>query len=206
MQGGAKAGAFFHRDRVTDCEDENKQNTDPKKQTEDHQHSAKAVRYQRLPTLSFGGDYGVIGVTNGLYHGEFTAQGKLQFPIFEEASLRGEREVADAQVSRIQSQIANLRVTIDQQIRDSLLDVQSSAELVKVARSNVDLSTQELQDATERFTAGVTDNLPVVEAQASLAAAQTRQVQSEFQYNQSKLALARNIGVMETQYKAYLGR
>jgi len=175
-------------------------------QLEVNQHSAKAVRYQRLPTLSFGGYYGVIGVTNGLYHGDFTAQGKLQFPIFEEASLRGEREVADAQVSRIQAQIANLRVTIDQQIRDSLLDVQSSAELVKVARSNVDLSTQELQDATERFTAGVTDNLPVVEAQATLAAAQTRQVQSEFQYNQSKLALARNIGVVETQYKAYLGR
>jgi hypothetical protein len=31
-------------------------------------------------------------------------------------------------------------------------------------------------------------------------------VQSEFQYNQSKLALARSIGVVETQYKTYLGR
>jgi outer membrane protein TolC len=170
------------------------------------QHSAKAIRYQRLPTLAFGGFYGVLGETHGLYHGDFTAQGKLEFPIFEEGSLRGEREVADAQISRIRAQIANLRVAIDQQIRDSLLDVQSSAELVKVARSNVDLSTQELKDATDRFTSGVTDNLPVVEAQATLAAAQTRQVESEFQYNQSKLALARNIGVVETEYKAYLGR
>jgi outer membrane protein TolC len=170
------------------------------------QHSAKAIRYQRLPTLAFGGFYGVLGETQGLYHGDFTAQGKLEFPIFEEGSLRGEREVADAQISRIRAQIANLRVAIDQQIRDSLLDVQSSAELVKVARSNVDLSTQELKDATDRFTSGVTDNLPVVEAQATLAAAQTRQVESEFQYNQSKLALARNIGVVETEYKAYLGR
>jgi outer membrane protein TolC len=175
-------------------------------QLEADQHSARAVRYQRLPTLAFGGDYGVIGQTGGLYHGDFTAQGKLEFPIFQEGSLRGEREVADAQVSRIRAQIANLRDTMDQQIRDSLLDVQSSTELVKVARSNVELSSQELKDATERFTSGVTDNLPVVQAQATLAAAQTRQVQSEFQYNQSKLALARNIGVVETQYKAYLGR
>ncbi len=140
------------------------------------QHSAKAIRYQRLPTLAFGGYYGVLGVTNGLYHGNFVAQGKLEFPIFEEGSLRGEREVANAQISRIRSQIANLRVAIDQQIRDSLLDVQSSAELVKVARSNVELSTQELKDATDRFTSGVTDNLPVVQAQATLADAQTRQV------------------------------
>jgi outer membrane protein TolC len=169
-------------------------------------HSAKAIRYQRFPTLAFGGFYGVLGETHGLYHGDFTAQGKLEFPIFEEGSLRGEREVADAQISHIRAQIANLRVAIDQQIRDSLLDVQSSAELVKVARSNVELSTQELKDATDRFTSGVTDNLPVVEAQATLAAAQTRQVASEFQYNQSKLALARNIGVVETEYNAYLGR
>jgi outer membrane protein TolC len=170
------------------------------------QRSAKAIRYQRLPTLAFGGFYGVLGETHGLYHGDFTAQGKLEFPIFEEGSLRGEREVADAQISRVRSQLANLRVAIDQQIRDSLLDVQSSAELVKVARSNVELSTQELKDATDRFTAGVTDNLPLVEAQATLAAAQTRQIESEFQYNQSKLGLARNIGIVETEYKAYLGR
>jgi outer membrane protein TolC len=170
------------------------------------QHSAKAVRYQRFPTLAFGGFYGVLGETHGLYHQDFVAQGKLEFPIFEEGSLRGEREVANAQISRVRAQIANLRVAIDQQIRDSLLDVQSSAELVKVARSNVALSTQELKDATDRFTSGVTDNLPVVQAQATLAAAETRQVESEFQYNQSKLALARNIGIVETEYKAYLGR
>ena len=175
-------------------------------QLEVAERSSKAVRYQRFPTLAFGGFYGVLGQTTGLYHGDFTAQGKLQFPIFEEASLRGEREVASAQISQIRAQIANLRVTMDQQIRSSMLDVQSSAELVKVAQSNVELSKQEQSDAEERFRAGVTDNLPLVEAQATLSAAQSRLIQSEFQYNQSKLMLARNIGVVETQYKAYLGR
>lgn len=175
-------------------------------QLEVSERSAKAVKYQRLPTLALGGYYGVLGETRGLYHGDYVAEGKLQFPIFQEASLRGEGEVANAQISRNHAQIANLRVTIDQQIRSSMLDVQSSAELVKVARSNVDLSTQELKDATDRFTSGVTDNLPVVEAQATLAAAQTNQVESEYQYNQSKLSLARDIGVVETQYKSYLGQ
>jgi outer membrane protein TolC len=175
-------------------------------QLEVAERSAKAVRYQRFPTLGFGGYYGVLGETHGLYHGDFAAQGNLRFPIFEEASLRGEREVADAQISQLRSQITSLRVTMDQQIRSSMLDVQSSAELVKVAQSNVELSKQEFSDAEERFRAGVTDNLPLVEAQATLAAAQSRLIQSEFQYNQSKLMLARNIGVVETQYKTYLGR
>ena len=175
-------------------------------QIEVARYTAKAVHYQRFPTLAFGGYYGVIGETTGLYHGDFIAQGKLQFPIFQEASLRGESEVASAQISKVKSQIASLRIDIDEQIRASMLDVQSSSELVKVARSNVDLSTQELSDASDRFTAGITDDLPLVQAQATLAAAQNRLVQSEFQYNQSKLALARSIGVVETQYKTYLGR
>jgi outer membrane protein TolC len=165
-----------------------------------------AVRAERLPTLSFNGYYGVLGEISGLYHGVFAATGKVSVPVFEEGQLRGEREVADAQVIGLRQQIESLRVAIEAEIRASMLDVESSNELVKVARSNVALATQELQDATDRFTAGVDDNLPVVQAQAVLAAAQSQLVNTLYQYNQSKLQLARNTGVVESQYKVYLGR
>jgi outer membrane protein TolC len=166
----------------------------------------KAVKYERLPSLAFDGYYGVVGETQGLYHGVFSAVGKLSFPIFQEGQLRGEREVAAAQVTGLKQQIASLKVTIEQQIRSSMLDVQATDDQVKVARSNVDLATQALQDTTDRYAAGVDDNLPVVQAQATLAAAQSRLVETLYQYNQAKLALARNTGVVETQYKTYLGR
>jgi outer membrane protein TolC len=166
----------------------------------------KAVRAERLPVLSFDGYYGVLGEIGDLYHGVFTATGKLSVPVFQEGQLRGERVVADAQMTGLRQQIASLRVTIEQQIRSAMLDVQSSNDLVKVAKSNVDLATQEFQDASDRFAAGVDDNLPVVQAQATLAAAQSTLVNTLYQYNQSKLQLARNTGVVETQYKVYLGR
>jgi len=166
----------------------------------------KAVKAERLPSLAFDGYYGVLGETHGLYHGVFSAAGKLTFPIFQEGQLRGEREVAEAQKHALQQQIESLKVTIEQQIRSSMMDVQSSSELVKVARSNVDLATEQLQQTMDRFAAGVDDNLPVVRAQATLADAQTRLVGTLYQFNQSKLALARNTGVVETQYKVYLGR
>ncbi len=166
----------------------------------------KAVRYQRLPTVAFGGYYGVLGETRGLYHGVFAAQGSLNFPIFKEAEFRGEREVADAQLVGLRRQIDSLRLTIEQQIRASLLEVQSANDLVKVAQSNVELSRQELGDAQQRFLAGVTDNLPLVQAEARLAGSQSRVVSTMYQYNAAKLVLARNVGVVESQYKAYLGR
>jgi len=106
----------------------------------------------------------------------------------------------------LQHQIDSLRVTIDAQIRTAMLDVDSTAQLVKVARSNVDLATQALADTRDRYAAGVDDNLPVVEAQAQLENAQSRLVATQFQYNRAKLDLARNTGVVETQYKQYLGR
>ena len=86
------------------------------------------------------------------------------------------------------------------------MDVNANKQLVDVARSNVDLATRELSDETDRVNAGVDDNLPLVTAQATLAAAQSNLVESLFQYNLSKLALARAAGVIEQQYRVYLGR
>ena len=91
-------------------------------------------------------------------------------------------------------------------MRSALLDVNASAKLVEVARSNVDLATRALSDDTERVNAGVDDTLPLVQAQAAVASAQTTVVESLYEYNMSKLLLARAAGVLETQYRDYLGK
>jgi outer membrane protein TolC len=166
--------------------------------------TAKAVKFERLPTLGAGGFYGVLGETTGLYHGVFAAEGKLSFPIFEEGVLRGQKEVAQAQIIALKRQIEALKVQIEADIRTAQLDVDTYDQLVKVARSNQDLAAQELQDATDRYTAGVDDSLPVVKAQATLQGAESQVIQAEFQYNYAKLRLSRAIGVTETQYKQYL--
>ncbi|SFS04525.1 Outer membrane protein TolC [Granulicella pectinivorans] len=166
----------------------------------------KASRYEYMPTVAVNGYYGVLGETRGLYHGVFNAQGTLKIPIFKEAQFRGEREVADAQLISLRQQIQSLHVTIEQQIRSAMLDVESTAQQVKVAQSNEALAKEELDEVTQRFKAGVDDSLPVVRAQATLADAQNRLISTTFQNNQAKLQLARNTGVVETQYRQYLNR
>jgi outer membrane protein TolC len=166
----------------------------------------RAVRYQRLPTVAFNGFYGVLGETTGLYHGVFTAQGSLRFPIFREAEQRGQEDQVNAQLLSLHQRVSDLRVTIDAQIRASMLDVQSANQLVKVAQSNVGLAQQVLSDARERFHAGVEDNLAVVDAQASVTSAEFQLVRALYQFNVAKLNLARNTGVIETRYRTYLGK
>jgi outer membrane protein TolC len=166
---------------------------------------ARAARYERLPTLKFDGNYGVTGTVGGIYHGTFLAQGTLSVPLFREAKFRGDRDVADAAASSALSQLASFRTEIESQIRDSMLDVAATRQLVSVARSNVDLAQNTLDDATVRFQNGVDDDLPVVQAQATLAAAQAQLVDSLYRFNVAKMALARSVGIIDREYRNYLG-
>jgi outer membrane protein TolC len=192
----AKATAYVHRKDLLSLE----------QQIELTARELKAVKYQRLPTLAFNGFYGVIGLTTGSYHGNFNAIGTLSVPIFREAGQRGEQQVVDSQLTALRQRETDLRVAIDAQIRSAMLDVNAANELVKVAQSNVDLAGEELGDERDRFSAGVDDNLPVVDAEGTLASAQAELVKSLYQYNVAKLTLARNTGVVETRYRVYLGK
>jgi outer membrane protein TolC len=169
-------------------------------------YANKAYRSQRWPTLKFSGNYGVQEIAGVGSHGTFAAVGVLSVPIFREARIRGDIDASQAQLNAVNAQLDDLRSRIDQQVRSALLDVEAARKLVDVARSNVDLATRALSDETERVSAGVDDTLPLVEAQAALAAAQTNFVETLYQYNLSKLALARASGVIELQYRDYLGR
>jgi outer membrane protein TolC len=165
-----------------------------------------AYRAQRLPSLSFSSFYGVDKVNGSPSHGVFSAVGTLNIPIFREADIRGSTDAAAAQLAAANAQLDDLRGKIDQQVRSALLDADAAKKLMEVARSNVDLATQALSDETDRVSAGVDDTLPLVTAQASLASAQTNYVQSLYQFNAAKLAVARAAGIIELQYRAYLGR
>ena len=164
----------------------------------------RAIKHERYPSITFNGNYGVTGVTGEVYHGTFTAMGTLNIPIFNEAKFRGDADVANAQLEELRSQMNDLTTKIDQQLRDSMLDLQTAHQLVQVSKSNVDLATTALDQATQRFTAGVDNNLAVAEAQSTLAQAQSQYVNSVYQYNQAKLGLARNLGIIDTQYKNYV--
>lgn len=165
-----------------------------------------AYRSQRLPSLSFNSFYAASTVNGAGTHGNFVAMGTLSVPLFREARLRGNEDASQAQLDAVNSQLNDLRNHIDEQVRAALLDVGATAQLVKVAHSNVELATRALSDESDRVNAGLDDNLPLVTAQAMLASAQSNAVESLYQYNLSKLVLARASGVLETQYRVYLGR
>jgi outer membrane protein TolC len=69
----------------------------------------------------------------------------------------------------------------------------------------VDLATEALSEAQQRFHEGISDNLPVSQAQSQFEQANDQYISALYQHNVAKLSLARALGVAQTSYKTYLG-
>ena len=165
----------------------------------------KAALADRYPTVSITGDFGDLGTTVGHSHGTYTATGTVEVPVLQLAKDRGEKQVADAAVAQSQARLSDQAQQVNADLRSAILDIQSAAKLVDATRSNVGLANEELSEAQQRFHAGVSDNLPVSQAQTTVEQANDQYISALYQHNVAKLSLARALGVAQTSYKDYLG-
>jgi outer membrane protein TolC len=167
--------------------------------------SKTAAWAYQIPVASFSGDYGDIGTTPGHSHGTFSATGEVSAPVLQIAKTKGQEQVADAQYQQARAKLSDQVQQVNQDVRDSLLDIQSAAKLVESTHSNVELANEALSEAQQRFHAGVSDNLPVSQAQSQTEQANDQYISALYQHNVAKLSLARALGVAQTNYKEYLG-
>lgn len=173
-------------------------------QTKAAEEQRKAATADRLPTLTFNGDYGDIGVNLAKSHGTGDATGTITAPLFKEFSLRGEAQQAQAQLDTQRATLSDKSAQVDADVRDALLDIASAQQQVEVARSSVELSNEALSEAQLRYKNGVSDNLAVSQAEQSVAQANDQYVASLYRHNVAKLSLARALGA-ESHYKDFLG-
>jgi len=165
----------------------------------------RAADYERkgatagyLPSVSLSADYGLAGtLPNISAHGVFDVRGTLTIPIFQGGRVHGEVLEADARLEQSRQRLENVRAQVDQDVRTALLNLESGEEQVAVAQSNVDLAEQTLAQARDRFKAGVTDTVEVVQAQEAVASAHENYISSLYQDNYAKISLARALGLAE---------
>lgn len=168
------------------------------------QQLLSATRGERYPVLAVNGDYGVQGPNPGTLHGAFTFQAGLSVPIFTSGRIKGDITQAEAALRQRKAEAENLRGQIDYDVRTAFLNLQAAQQQVKVAKENVDLANENLSRSQERFSAGVTDSVEVVQAQQALASANDQYISSLYNHNLFKLQLARALGVARTNYNQYL--
>jgi outer membrane protein TolC len=159
----------------------------------------------RLPSLAFNGDYGDIGPRIWNSHGTFSATVSLNIPVFQGERVRADVLAADAALQLRKAELEDVRSGIDYEIRTAFLDLKSSGEQVQVARNSLDLAGEQLKQAQDRFSAGVTSSIEVVQAQEAVATADENYISSLHAYNLAKATLARALGGAEKSAREFLG-
>lgn len=168
---------------------------------ESNQKSAVAERY---PTLSLDVDYGDIGRTFGHSHGTFTAAASLRIPLFQGGRVRGEILEADSIFQQRKAELEDLRSSIEYEVRVAFMDLRATQDQVAVAKTARDLARQQMAQAQDRFAAGVTSNIEVVQAQEALATADENYITALHSFNIAKASLARSLGVAEESLQQFL--
>jgi outer membrane protein TolC len=156
----------------------------------------KAARGERYPTAQVTADYGDV-TTPGESHGTFTVVASARIAVFDGGRIAGDVIQAKSALKQRRDELADLGAQIEYQVRTAFLDIRSAADQVAVARDNVELANQTLVQARDRFAAGVTDNVEVVQAQESVATANDTMISALFAHNVAKVALARALGGTE---------
>ena len=157
-----------------------------------------------FPTLDVAANYGEIGSTPGSILPTYQVFGTLNVPIFQGGKVHSDVLKAEASLRQAEAQMADVRGQIDQDIRNALLDLKSSADQVEVAQSSVDLADQALIQSRDRFSAGVTDNLEVIQAQEAVSSAHENLISSLYLHNLAKVSYARALGRAEEGIREYL--
>jgi len=149
------------------------------------------------PSLSFNGDFGAAGGNFATATPVFTARGTISIPLFEGGSVHGDVLQAEAKLDQSRERLENLRAQVESDVRTALLNIQSSSQQVQVARSNIQLAEEALTQSRDRFRAGVTDTVEVVQSQEAVASAHEQFIASLYAYNFAKVSLARALGIAE---------
>jgi outer membrane protein TolC len=169
------------------------------------EQSRRSATAEQLPSIQLSADYGILGLNLSPSHGTFSTAASLQIPIFPGGKIGADIAAAEAVLKQRQAQAQDMHARVEYEVRASFLDLTSATEQVEVARSSVQLAADTLQQARDRFAAGVTNNIEVIQAQESRALADENYIDSLLAHNLAKLSLARSLGGAEVAVKQYLG-
>jgi outer membrane protein TolC len=162
------------------------------------QQALSASRSEYLPSFSVNGSFGVQGINPNHGANVFQAAASLNIPIWSSGRVKSDVQQADAAVGQRKAELADKRGVVEHDVRTALLDLNVAAEQVKVAESNRQLALSTLKQSQDRFAAGVTTSVEVVQSQESLVSAELDYINGLFSLNVARINLARATGQAET--------
>jgi outer membrane protein TolC len=157
------------------------------------QQQVDATRKQRLPSVSVFGNDGPNGFINHLLN-TYTYGVQMSWPIFEGGRREAQTQEQIAAMHEIEVRQRDLRQQVTVDVRNAMLDLSTAQQQLDVARERQRLAEQEVEQARDRFRAGVAGNADVITASLSLNNARTAVIDALTAYQSARVSLARAEG------------
>lgn len=169
------------------------------KQLEQARLASRAASWQRLPKVELFGDLGYD--SNEALDGEEAEAWiiglRASIPIFEGGRIAAEKREARAAVRQNEYLMRDLHNRIEREYRIAMIEMDSRYEQMGVARDEIRLGGDEVEQAGERYREGLADNTELIDAHQRLADAEKSYLRAIYLYGLSRLAFARSIGAVE---------
>ena len=178
------------------------------KAAESQVHAAEivvsAAHAERLPSATLTADYGVLGPSPVSNHGVYTVTGSVNLPLYQGGRVKADVEQAQATLHQRQAELADQRGRVEQEVRSALIELETAIGEVRLAESNRGFANETLRQAQDRFNAGVTTTVEVVQAQEQVASADSDYISGLFAFDLARISLARAMGQAETDLPTLL--
>ena len=178
------------------------------KAAESQVHAAEivvsAAHAERLPSATLTADYGVLGPRPVSNHGVYTVTGSVNLPLYQGGRVKADVEQAQATLHQRQAELADQRGRVEQEVRSALIELETAIGEVRLAESNRGFANETLRQAQDRFNAGVTTTVEVVQAQEQVASADSDYISGLFAFDLARISLARAMGQAETDLPTLL--
>ena len=171
-----------------------------KKRLEQALLARKAASWQRLPSVELFGDWGYDSdeAFSSNYNEAWLIGVRASVPIFDGFRIASEKREAAAVARQASYEMRVLDKRIESEFRTALFNMHSRNKQMGLARKQIDLGHDEVEQAELRYREGLADNRELIDAQQRLADAERSHLNSVYLYGVSRLAYARAIGAVET--------
>ena len=160
--------------------------------------AASAISAERLPRLGVAADYGLSGNQFPDAISTRSVSVQVSLPVLDgwrrEGRLAEQRAVAQESDVRVK----DLRQQVAADVDRALLDLRSAAAQQMITRERLQLATEEVSQARQRFQAGVAGNIEVINAQEDLVRAREADIDARFGALAARISLAGSVGTART--------
>lgn len=161
------------------------------------ERSLRAIGLEYVPNLSIGGYYQQSGTSLSGLAGSWLAQFQVSIPLLDgfRRPARQQEQSARLEAQRLREHDVERQVATE--ARQALLDLSSADHQVTLATDQLHLAERELDQARDRFAAGVAGSVETTNAEGELVAARDGLIQARVNAAVARVSALRALGVLD---------